>query len=113
MSIWQKIVVGSKFLVGGFDSAVSYLVNKVLNPYLSTDAVAGKVKKAYETANMVLGYLRKYAAYCPSVWQREYDALVSSVDVMVGVFADGQVTVEEVARCVEAFKKARAAWNED
>ncbi|MGN0851870.1 MAG: hypothetical protein ACI4Q3_00675 [Kiritimatiellia bacterium] len=113
MTLWQKLTTGTKFLFGGFDAAVDYLLNKVLNPYLTTDAVAGNVRKAYETANAVLGYLRKYASWCPSAWEKYYNAIVEAVDVMVGVFADGKVETEEITACINAFKTARAAWNED
>lgn len=113
MTIWQKLTTGAKFLFGGFDAAVQYLLDKVLNPYLSTTTVAANVHKAYETANSVLGYLRKYEDWCPTVWLPYYKAVVEAVDVMVGVFADGKVSAAEITECVEAVKKARSTWNED
>jgi len=113
MTIWQKITTGAKFLFGGFDPAVDYVLNTVLNPYLSVDTVAEKVIRAYETSNSVLGYLRKYANWCPSAWRTEYDAVIGAVDAMVEVFADGKVERSEIEKCVDAFKTARNAWNAD
>ena len=112
MTIWQKLTTGAKFLFGGFDSAVQYLLEKVLNPYLSTTTVAANVQKAYETAKSVLGYLRKYEDWCPTVWLPYYKAVVGAVDVMVGVLADDTTAFTRVF-LDETWRKARAAWNED
>lgn len=113
MSIWQKIVTGTKFLFGGFDSAVDYLLNVVLNPYLTVETVAAKVKRAYEVALSVYGMLMKYADYCPACWRKYYDAVLTSLDAMVETFADGIVEREEIANVISAVQTARLEWNKD
>lgn len=113
MSTWQKIVTGTKFLFGGFESAVDYLLNTVLNPYLQTEAVAANVKKAYNTAKTVYDFLVKYRRFCPTAWLTEYDATLRAVDAMVSVFEDGRVTREEIFAVVEAVQSARAAYMKD
>jgi len=113
MSIWQKLTAGTKFLFGGFDSAVDYMLNTVLNPYLSVNTVAAKVKKAYETALSVYQFLCKYAMYCPACWRSYYDSILSALETMIATFEDGQVTRDEISKCVAALQTAKDAWNKE
>jgi len=113
MTLWQKIVTGSKFLFGGFIPATDYLLDVVLNPYLAWDSIANKVQTAYDACNMILGYLRKYADWCPAKWRTEYDAVVAAVDKLVSVFADGKVERDEILEVIASVQAAKAAWNAD
>lgn len=113
MSIWQKIVTGSKFLFGGFEAATDYILNAVLNPYLQTDAVAANVRKAYNAANSVLRGLEKYRKFCPWGWLAQYDATINAVSVMVTAFEDNTISREEIQAVVEAVSTAKAEYMRD
>ena len=67
MSLWNKIVIGTKFLFGGFESATDYAL-QLLNKYLAKDKVAANVQKAREYVENILGFLRKYQDFCPGKW---------------------------------------------
>ena len=46
MNLWNKLTLGTKFLFGGWESALDYLLG-FLNTYLAKDGVSKKVTKAF------------------------------------------------------------------
>lgn len=109
MNIWNKLVLGTKFLFGGFESATDYLL-KLLNNFLSGGKIAERIQKAREYVASILGYMKKYEKYCPAIWVTHYEKLEAAVQTLLDVFEDGQVTAEELDKAVSDIKAAIDEW---
>lgn len=109
MNLWNKIVIATKFVFGGFESATDYLL-KILNDFLSKGNIAEGVKKAREFVQSILQYMKKYEKYCPAIWATHYEKLMAAVQTLVDVFEDGKVTSEEIENAVKAVKAAIEDW---
>ena len=112
MSLWNKIVIGTKFLFGGFESATDYAL-LLLNKYLAKDKVAANVQKAREYAENILGFLRKYQDFCPGKWAPYYDKVLTAVETLCKTLEDNKVTPEERDKVIADVKNAIAEWMED
>lgn len=112
MNLWNKITIGCKFLFGGWESALDYLLG-YLNEYLARDGVADKVAKVRETASWALDWLFKLGPYCPEKWKNEYRAIVDVVADVIAVANDGKLTAEECKSLANSFAEAKAKWEED
>lgn len=109
MNLWNKIVIATKFVFGGFESATDYLL-KILNDFLSKGNIAEGVQKAREFVQSILQYMKKYEKYCPAIWVTHYEKLMAAVQTLVDVFEDGKVTSEEIENAVKAVKAAIEDW---
>ena len=109
MNLWNKVVLGTKFLFGGFESATDYLL-RLLNEFLVKENVAGCVQKAREYVVAILSYMKKYEKYCPAIWVSHYEKLMAAVQALVDVFEDGKVTAEEIETAIAAVKAAIDEW---
>ena len=112
MSFWQKLTMGTKFLFGGWESALDYLLG-FLNEFLSKPNVAGKVEKVRETCAWALDWLLKLKTYVPTKWRNEYDAVTDVVADIIAVANDGQLTTEELKNLAVSFSDAKAKWDEE
>lgn len=112
MSLWQKIVIGTKFMFGGFESATDYAL-KLLNKHLVKENVAANIQKTREYVEWILGFLRKYQDFCPGKWAPHYEKLLTAVESLSKAFEDNQVTPEELDKVVADVKAAIAEWMED
>lgn len=112
MTLWNKLVLGVKFLFGGFEPATDYLCN-ILNKYLAAGDIAERVQKARAYVANILWYLRKYKDYCPGKWMPYYEKLIEVVQKLVDIFEDNQVQPQEIADAIAAVKTAIAEWMED
>lgn len=109
MNIWNKIVLGTKFLFGGFESATDYLL-KLLNELLAKGKVPERVQEIRSFVVTVLSYMKKYEKYCPAIWAPHFEKLEEAMQTLIDVFEDGQLTAEEAEKAVEALKAAIKAW---
>ena len=109
MNLWNKIVLGTRFLVGGFESATDYLL-RLLNTFLEKPVVAGRVQKVREFVNTAIALLKKYEKYCPAIWADEYAKLISVIQILADMFEDGRVSSDELNKAVEAVKAAIEEW---
>lgn len=112
MSLWNKIVIGTKFLFGGFESATDYALN-LLNIYIGKGKVAANIQKAREYVGWILGYLRKYQDFCPGKWAPHYDKLLTAVETLDKALEDNKVTPEELDKFIADVKAAIAEWMAD
>lgn len=112
MSFWNKITIGAKFLFGGWESALDYLLG-FLNDYLAKADVAAKVKEVHSTALWALDWLLKLSAFIPEKWRDEYAIIMSLVGDIVAVAKDGKVEAKELTALAESFKEAKEKWDED
>ena len=109
MNLWNRIVLGTKFLTGGFESATDYLL-KLLNAFIGSGSIAGKIQGALEFVSTILKYLKKYEKYCPAIWAKDYVKLMEVLQMLVDVLDDSKVTTEEVQKAIEAVKAAISEW---
>lgn len=109
MKWYQKLIAGTKFLVGGWESALEYALG-LLNAFLSSGVTADRVAKGYSLAMNVLYYAKKYRTYCPSVWLQQYDATVAAVERVALAFEDGKLELDEVSAAAAALARAVEAW---
>lgn len=109
MNLWNKIVLGSKFLFGGFESATDYLLG-LLNEFLGKENVTAKIRKALEFVSTILKYMKKYEKYCPAIWANDYLKLISVLEMLVGVLDDSKVTADEIKKAIDAVKDAIDEW---
>jgi hypothetical protein len=109
MNWWSKIAARLVFAFAGWDGVISFVLS-YFNGFLQDGVTADRVAKVYMVAMDVLYYLKKYRVYVPNVWLDYFDPTVAAVETFVVIFEDGKVEAGEVARAVEAFEKAYAAW---
>lgn len=112
MNFWNKITIGCKFLFGGWESALDYLLG-FLNDYLAKPGVADKVKQVYDTATWALNWLLKLKVYIPVKWRGEYGIITDVVADVVSVAGDGKITVDEIKALAASFAEAKTKWEED
>ena len=112
MKLWNKIKLGTKFLLGGWEPALDYLL-EFFNDYLGKENVAPNVAKVVETAKYVLDWLVKLTPYVPEKWRNEYDAISGVVADIIAVAKDGKLDSDEIVALVDSFKEAKKKWEED
>lgn len=112
MNLWNKLTLGTKFLFGGWESALDYLLG-FINGYLAKPNIADKVEKVRDTAAWALDWLLKLKVYIPAKWHNEYNAVTDVVADIIAVANDGKLTAEEVKSLAIAFNEAKAKWDED
>ena len=113
MNLWNKLVIGTKFLFGGFEAATDYalkLLLNALNGLISGGNVAAKVQKIWNIASTVMEYLGKYEDYCPTPWVDDFKKLKTVIQSLIDAFEDGKVTSEEAERTIALVKDAIAEW---
>ena len=109
MNLWNKIVLGAKFLFGGFESAIDYLLG-LLNEFLAKEGVAKRVQEVREFVAKILSYMKKYEKYCPAIWVSHYEKLMEAVQTLVDITADDKITPEELQQAISAVKAAISEW---
>jgi hypothetical protein len=109
MNLWNKIVLGTKFIFGGFESATDYLLG-LLNDFIGKENVAGKIQKALEFVSTILKYMKKYEKYCPAIWASDYLKLIDVLQMFVNVLDDSKVTSDEIQVAIASVKDAIKEW---
>ena len=107
--MWNKIVLGTKFIFGGFESATDYLLG-LLNDFIGKENVAGKIQKALEFVSTILKYMKKYEKYCPAIWASDYLKLIDVLQMFVNVLDDSKVTADEIQVAIASVKDAIKEW---
>ena len=109
MGLWNKIVLGAKFMFGGFESATDYLL-KLLNDFLNREGVAGNVQKVREFTLTTLKYLNKYEKYCPAIWANDYLRLEAAIQTIPDATEDGSLTKAEIEKIFKSVKDVIDNW---
>jgi len=112
MSLWNKIVVGVKFLFVGFESATDYIL-KLLSAFLCTDGVSESVQNIRGYVETALGYMRKYGRFCPACWVTHYEKLIVAIQTFSDAFADNQITLAEMKKAKSDLLDAISEWMKD
>lgn len=109
MGLWNKIVLGVKYMFGGFESATDYLL-KLLNNFLNREGVSGNVQKVREFALTILKCLNKYEKYCPAIWANDYLRLKAAIQTIPDALEDGSLTREEIDKIIGYVKDTIDNW---
>lgn len=112
MNLWNKITLGTKFLFGGWEAALDYLLN-FLNEFLARPNVADKAAKLRSTCEYALNFMLRLKEYVPEKWQNEYNAIIDVVADIIAVTRDNRITAEEVKTLAASFAEAKKLWEED
>ena len=109
MNLWNKIVLGTKFIFGGFESATDYLLG-LLNDFIGKENVASKIQKALEFVSTILKYMKRYEKYCPAIWASDYLKLIDVLQMFVNVLDDSKVTADEIQGAIASVNDAIKEW---
>ena len=109
LNLWNKVVLGAKFLFGRFESATDYLA-LLLSSFLGRENVAAHVQETREYVIDILSYMEKYEKFCPAIWVPHYEKLMAAIQTLVDVLEDGKVTAEEISATVDAVNNAINEW---
>ena len=112
LSLWNKIVIGTKMFLFGFESATDYGL-KLLNVYLGSENIAANIQKARAYVNAIHGYMVKYRKFCPVGWVPHYDKLLVAIQTLNDTFADNQITQEEIGKAKADIQAAIEEWMKD
>lgn len=109
ITLWNKIVAGTKFMFCGFESATDYSLN-LLNKYIGSGDIAERVQEARKYIGDIIGFLTKYQEFCPMKWLDDYNALICVLNTAYDALSDGKITPEEVYKAIADAKMAIAEW---
>lgn len=112
MNLWNKLTLGTKFLFGGWEAALDYLLN-FLNDYLAKPNVADKAEKLRTTCEYALNTLLRIKEYVPEKWQNEFNAILDVVADIIAVSRDNRITAAEVKVLAASFAGAKQMWDAD
>jgi len=111
MPLWNRIVLGTKFLLFGFESASDYML-KLLNEFISTGNISERIQEIREYVSSLIFYMRKYQKYCPSIWENDYAKLLVVIETSNEVLADNKITTDELEKVKKAIADIKAAIEE-
>jgi hypothetical protein len=112
MSTWVKLNLGIRYLFGGYDSALSYLL-KFINEFLEKEAVFAKVERVNNVISWALDKALSFSKYVPEKWMGEFTAITMVLGDIIVVTKDGKITDEELKSLTASFKEAKLAWEKE
>ena len=107
----SKIKVALKYLFGGIDSVMEYLL-KIVNEALAKIDTENRAKiaAAYNTILNVLATLNALAWLCPARWQSAYRNTIGAVEAVANALMDFKIDAAELTKVKDAFNAAVTAW---
>lgn len=110
----SKLKLLIKYLFGGFDSVVEYLLDIVNRALKSlTPVTKERIAAARNVVSAVLSTLDAFQWLCPTRWQHAYVSTIVAVQDTLSALSDYEITQDELAKLAPAFKDAVAAWRSD
>ena len=110
----SKIKLALKYLFGGIDSVVEYLLDIVNQALGKIDPQnRAKIAAAFNTVQKVLATLRAMQWLCPTKWQSAYSVTIQSVMAVVSALEDMEISSADLTRIKDAFNAAVTAWRTD
>lgn len=112
MSTWVKLNLGIRYLFGGYDAALSYLL-KFVNEFLEKEAVYAKVERINSVMSWALDKALSFSEYIPETWTGEFTAITMVLGDIIVVTKDGKITNEELSFLTASFKEAKLSWEKE
>ena len=107
----SKIKLALKYVFGGIDSVVEYLLDIVNQSLGRIDPQnRAKIAAAFNTTQKVLSTLSAFQWLCPTKWQSAYSVTIQSVKAVVDALEDMEITADDLSRIKDAFNAAVIAW---
>ena len=110
----SKLKIAFKYLFGGIDAVVEYLLGIVNQALAAIDpAKRAKIAAAYNTITRVLAILNAFAWLIPTKWQSAYRMTISAVANTADALSDFKIEESELTKVKDAFNAAVMAWRSD
>lgn len=110
----SKLKIAVKYLFGGMDAVVEYLLGIVNQALAAIDpAKRAKIAAAYNTITRVLAILNAFTWLIPTKWQSAYRMTISAVANTADALSDFKIEESELTKVKDAFNAAVMAWRSD
>ena len=107
----SKFKIAVKFLFGGMESVVEYLLGVANAALAAIDPTKrAKIAAAYNTLCKVLATMSSLAWLVPTRWQSAYKATVYAVSDAAEALKDFKIEAAELTKVKDAFNAAVLAW---
>lgn len=107
----SKLKIALKYLFGGMEAVVDYLLDIVNQALAAIDpAKRAKIAAAYNTLCKVLATLTALAWLVPTKWQSAYRMTISAVSDAADALADFKIEAAELTKVKDAFNAAVLSW---
>lgn len=107
----SKLKIAFKYLFGGMEAVVDYLLDIVNQALAAIDPTKRKkIAAAYNTLCKVLATMTSLAWLVPTKWQNAYKATLSAVADAADALADFKIEAAELTKVKDAFNAAVLAW---
>lgn len=107
----SKFKIAFKYLFGGIDSVMEYLLEIVNEALAKIDTEnRAKIAAAYNTILNVLATLNALAWLCPARWQSAYRNTIGAVEAVANALMDFTIEPAELTKVKDAFNAAVTAW---
>ena len=108
----SKLKIAFKYLFGGMEAVVDYLLDIVNQALAAIDPdKRAKIAAAYNTLCKVLATMTSLAWLVPTKWQSAYKATLSAVADAADALADFKIEAAELTKVRDAFNAAVTAWS--
>lgn len=107
----SKLKIAFKYLFGGMEAVVDYLLDIVNQALAAIDPTKRKkIAAAYNTLCKVLATMTSLAWLVPTKWQSAYKATLGAVADAADALADFKIESAELTKVRDAFNAAVLAW---
>lgn len=107
----SKFKVAIKYLFGGMESVVDYLLDIANAALAAIDPdKRAKVAAAYNTISRVASTLLAFKWLCPTKWQSAYEMTIMAVSDTASALEDFKIETAELTKVKDAFSAAVTAW---
>lgn len=107
----SKLKIAFKYLFGGMDAVVDYLLDIVNQALAAIDPTKRKkIAAAYNTLCKVLATMTSLAWLVPTKWQSAYKATLGAVADAADALSDFKIEAAELTKVRDAFNAAVIAW---
>lgn len=107
----SKLKIAFKYLFGGMEAVVDYLLDIVNQALAAIDPTKRKkIAAAYNMLCKVLATMTSLAWLVPTKWQSAYKATLGAVADAADALADFKIEAAELTKVRDAFNAAVLAW---
>ena len=107
----SKFKVAIKYLFGGMESVVDYLLDIANAALAAIDPdKRAKVAAAYNTLCRILATMNSLAWLVPTKWQSAYRMTIAAVSDAADALADFKIEAAELTKVKDSFNAAVTAW---
>lgn len=110
----SKLTIAFKYIFGGIESVVDYLLDILNNALNSLDPKdQKKIQAVSNTALKIVSVLKTLQFLIPTKWQTAYDSIIVAVERVFVALEDLKVDNAELFEIQDSFKEAVNAWKGD